>query len=260
MKSASFFFLSVSLHAAVLAYPVTFAGRSYGELIRVTILPVESESVGSGNNGVSGSSAPRSKENSHSQRRPATSASVAAKPARSAEPQIVADEEVEKASESRVALTSALTASSEGDGTVSSAASAVVQSVADGTGGTGTGDNDDADGAGSGNGRGTGSGSGSSARGIALTQARYRETPRPNYPESARREGREGRVLLRVLVDDQGRTKRVQIHTSSGNDALDRAAAEAIQRWRFHPARYGDQPVASWLRIPIEFHLEDAKR
>jgi protein TonB len=40
---------------------------------------------------------------------------------------------------------------------------------------------------------------------------------------------------------------------------LDRAAAEAIKRWRFHPARYGDKAVESWLRIPIEFRLADAK-
>jgi protein TonB len=40
---------------------------------------------------------------------------------------------------------------------------------------------------------------------------------------------------------------------------LDRAAAEAIQRWRFYPARYGDWPIESWLRIPIEFRLADAK-
>jgi periplasmic protein TonB len=64
---------------------------------------------------------------------------------------------------------------------------------------------------------------------------------------------------LRVLVDDQGRTKTVEINSSSGNDALDRAAAEAVKRWHFQPARYDDRAVESWLRIPIEFRLADAK-
>ena len=113
--------------------------------------------------------------------------------------------------------------------------------------------------AGAGRGSGNGNGSSSSGNGVDLTQARYRDTPRPDYPESARREGREGRVLLRVLVDDQGQSKKVEINISSGSDALDRAATEAIRRWRFHPARDGDKPVESWLRIPIEFHLADAK-
>jgi protein TonB len=51
----------------------------------------------------------------------------------------------------------------------------------------------------------------------------------------------------------------VEINRSSGSEALDRAAAEAIKRWRFIPARYGDKAVESWIRIPIEFRLADAK-
>jgi periplasmic protein TonB len=61
-----------------------------------------------------------------------------------------------------------------------------------------------------------------------------------------------------VLVDDQGRAKRVEINSSSGSEALDRAAAEAIKRWRFIPARYGDKTVESWIRVPIEFSLADS--
>jgi protein TonB len=94
-----------------------------------------------------------------------------------------------------------------------------------------------------------------SGTGVLMTQAGPSETPRPVYPESARREGREGSVLLRVLIDDQGRSKQVEVNRSSGSDALDRAAAEAIKRWRFHPARHGENPVESWVRIPIEFRL-----
>ena len=51
--------------------------------------------------------------------------------------------------------------------------------------------------------RGLGNGQGSSGNGAVLIQARYSETPKPVYPESARSEGREGQVILRVLVDDQ---------------------------------------------------------
>ena len=107
--------------------------------------------------------------------------------------------------------------------------------------------------------RALGNGQGSSGNGAVLIQARYSETPKPVYPESARSEGREGQVILRVLVDDQGRSKHVEINRSSGSEALDRAAAEAIKRWRFIPARYGDKAVESWIRIPIEFRLADAK-
>jgi protein TonB len=116
-----------------------------------------------------------------------------------------------------------------------------------GTGGTGQ----------LGSGSGVGRGDGSSARNTHFTQVRYRETPKPPYPESARREGKEGRVLLRVLVDQEGRSKSVEVSGGSGSETLDRAAAEAIKLWRFSPARYGDKPVESWVRIPVDFRLTD---
>ena len=107
-------------------------------------------------------------------------------------------------------------------------------------------------------GAGTGDGNNGSDYGANLTQARYRETPRPNYPENARRKGREGTVLLRVLVNEEGQAKTIEINKSSGDDSLDRAAREAIQRWRFIPARYGQKAVESWIRIPVDFRLADS--
>jgi protein TonB len=81
-------------------------------------------------------------------------------------------------------------------------------------------------------------------------------SPRPEYPPSARRDGREGRVLLRVLVDEQGKSKTIEVNQSSGSEALDRAAAEAITGWRFSPARRGSTPVESWVKIPVDFQLQ----
>ena len=59
MRSASFLILSVSLHAAALAYPVTFARRNHADAIRVTILPEEPGSIGGG--GGQGSPASKAK-------------------------------------------------------------------------------------------------------------------------------------------------------------------------------------------------------
>jgi periplasmic protein TonB len=124
--------------------------------------------------------------------------------------------------------------------------------------GTGSG-NGGSSGDGFGRGNSNGTGSGPSGTGVALTQARYRDTPKPIYPENARREGHEGRVVLRVLIDNQGRAKSVELNTSSGSQALDQAATEAIKRWRFHPAHVGDTPVDSWVNVPIDFRLTDAR-
>jgi protein TonB len=61
------------------------------------------------------------------------------------------------------------------------------------------------------------------------------------------------------LVDEEGKTKSVEVNASSGSDALDQAAAEAIKRWRFVPARLGDKAIESWVKVPIDFHLSNAK-
>jgi protein TonB len=48
----------------------------------------------------------------------------------------------------------------------------------------------------------------------------------------------------------------VQIRTSSGHARLDEAAREAVQHWRFVPAKRGEQPLSAWVLIPISFGLE----
>jgi protein TonB len=48
----------------------------------------------------------------------------------------------------------------------------------------------------------------------------------------------------------------VEIRTSSGVERLDRAALDAVRRWRFVPARQGDTPVDAWVLVPIRFSLD----
>jgi TonB family protein len=260
MNSASFLFLSVGLHAAVLVYPASFGGQHHGGAIRVTLLPGQPERVGGGGAAGSGSLAPKVAYKSKPGRPPAVAPRVTPKPAASSEPQAGTAAEAEMVLDSGIALTTTNVASMKsGDSTNFDYAIDDTPGTDEGTGETGTGGYGAyGAGVGSGGASGAGMGAGSSGPGAVLIHARYRDTPKPNYPESARRDGREGRVLLRVLVDHQGRSKRVEINSSSGDDALDHAAAEAIKRWRFHPARHGEMPVASWLRVPVEFRLEDA--
>ncbi len=86
--------------------------------------------------------------------------------------------------------------------------------------------------------------------------AAYLQNPPPAYPVLARRLGEQGRVLLRVLVTAEGTAERVELKASSGTDRLDRAALDAVKRWRFVPARQGGQAVAAWVVVPISFSLE----
>lgn len=89
----------------------------------------------------------------------------------------------------------------------------------------------------------------------ARVDADYLDNPRPAYPALSRRLGEEGRVLLRVQVGTDGRAVSVAVVASSGHPRLDRAAREAVGRWRFLPARRGDVAEASWALVPINFAL-----
>jgi protein TonB len=75
---------------------------------------------------------------------------------------------------------------------------------------------------------------------------------RPVYPEAARQAGVEGTTLLRVRISMDGRVDDVQVQRSAGHAALDRAAVEAVRKWRFEPARNGSVAV-----VPVEFRLKN---
>jgi protein TonB len=59
-----------------------------------------------------------------------------------------------------------------------------------------------------------------------------------------------------VFVTANGAAEVVELRTSSGSSRLDQAAIETVKRWRFVPARQGDQAVAAWVLVPIAFSLE----
>jgi protein TonB len=94
----------------------------------------------------------------------------------------------------------------------------------------------------------------------ALTQTPpgYVRNPAPVYPTIARARGDEGTVVLGVEVQPDGRCGRVTILSSSGHAVLDEAAADAVRRWVFRPARRWDTPVAWQVEIPVTFRLVDA--
>ncbi len=105
-------------------------------------------------------------------------------------------------------------------------------------------------GGGSGNGTGSG-GNGTSVRAIGGYQVK------PRYPESARRRGIEGTVLLKMRITAQGRVEDVQVVRSAGYPEMDESAIEAVRRWRFEPARRNGEPVAEdAVLLPVVFQLQ----
>lgn len=81
--------------------------------------------------------------------------------------------------------------------------------------------------------------------------------PKPDYPLLARRRAIEGTVLVRAEVGAGGECLDADLKKSSGAGILDRAALEAVKKWRFVPARRGNQAVIAWVEVPIKFELEN---
>jgi protein TonB len=90
-------------------------------------------------------------------------------------------------------------------------------------------------------------------------RAAYLRNPAPAYPAAARRSGEEGTVTLRVLVSADGLPKRVALERSSGSSALDLAALQGVQQWRFVPARRDGEAREAEVLVPIVFRLEPAR-
>lgn len=84
----------------------------------------------------------------------------------------------------------------------------------------------------------------------------YLQPPQPDYPPIAKRNGEEGKVMLRVLVSDGGRPEKVDVQKSSGYARLDEAARQAALRARFKPHLEDGKPVAVYALIPINFAIQ----
>ncbi len=90
---------------------------------------------------------------------------------------------------------------------------------------------------------------------VGLARPRGGYQIKPRYPESARRRGIQGTSLLRLRVLTDGTVGEILLQRSAGHQDLDRAALEAVKKWRFEPARREGKPVVVWVVIPVQFKL-----
>jgi TonB family protein len=74
--------------------------------------------------------------------------------------------------------------------------------------------------------------------------------PGPAYPERARREGREGTVVVLIQVDDSGKTAGVSLDSVEGGSDFARSVLRSIGSWHF-PAGF-----AGTYRRRFLFRLE----
>lgn len=77
-----------------------------------------------------------------------------------------------------------------------------------------------------------------------------------SYPPVSRRLGEEGKVVLSVYILPNGTVGELKLKMTSGFPRLDEAALEQVRRWRYVPARRGDEAIPFWYTQPIVFSLE----
>jgi periplasmic protein TonB len=83
----------------------------------------------------------------------------------------------------------------------------------------------------------------------------YLQPPRPEYPALSRRISEQGKVVLRILVNEKGRPERVDLQQSSGSTRLDEAARQAVLQALFKPHIEDGRAVAVYAIVPIKFEL-----
>lgn len=81
--------------------------------------------------------------------------------------------------------------------------------------------------------------------------------PAPRYPRNAQRSGAEGTVQVQVDVGPDGVPTSVALAQGSGHRELDRAAMDAVRRWRFRPAMANGQPTVGRVTVPIQFSMRN---
>lgn len=92
---------------------------------------------------------------------------------------------------------------------------------------------------------------------LPSTRLEYASAPAPVYPREAMLDGIEGTVLLKVLVDVDGKPLSVEIERSSGNRRLDDAARrQVLRKWMFRPAIRDGQAIQVYGMVPVSFSLQ----
>ena len=77
----------------------------------------------------------------------------------------------------------------------------------------------------------------------------------PSYPDRALTRHISGEVTVQYVVDSSGRTRHIKVVAAKPAAVFDRAALDAIRRWRYAPPTFHGQPVSVPVRTLIRFVL-----
>ena len=78
----------------------------------------------------------------------------------------------------------------------------------------------------------------------------------PDYPEAAKRAGKEGEVILYATIDENGIPRDIVAKTNIGF-GFEEAAIAAFKKTTFLPATKGGKPISLQVEMPYSFTLKD---
>jgi protein TonB len=76
----------------------------------------------------------------------------------------------------------------------------------------------------------------------------------PTYPELARQTRIEDIVILETVIDESGNVTSARV--LRGHPLLNQAALDAVQRWKFTPARLNDEAIPVVMTVTVQFRLQ----
>jgi TonB family protein len=77
-----------------------------------------------------------------------------------------------------------------------------------------------------------------------------------HYPRAARLAGQEGKVVVRFIIDRDGKVRSIKLESRSGFPLLDREAKEMVERGNPFPAIPNEMPGQELeVRVPVSFHV-----
>jgi len=75
------------------------------------------------------------------------------------------------------------------------------------------------------------------------------------YPEEAKKNKIEGKVIVKVLLDEKGNVVKTEIEKKA-HPLLDKAASDAVIKTKFIPGKTEGKAVKCELMIPVMFKLK----
>ena len=89
-----------------------------------------------------------------------------------------------------------------------------------------------------------------------ITDPSFKFKVEPKYPDSAKKAGKIGDVILQATIDEKGIPKDVVALTNLGF-GLEEAAIAAFKKSSFRPAMKGETPISKQVQIKYAFTLDD---